>query len=182
MKGVKRRDLACKGLPLRTRGLRINHHKEEGMHRIPMVVAVALVAVLLLASLTYAAATKDEAKAWVKKAVEYYKTNGKEKALAEFVNPKGQFVKGDSYIYVFDLNAKLLAHPHLSVMVGQDFTKIKDPDGKPFPLDIIKEAKEKGSGWVDYRWENPVTKKVEPKTVYFEKVDDVVICSGAYTK
>ncbi len=152
------------------------------MHRTLTVVAVALVAVLLLASLTYAAATKNEAKAWVKKAVDYYKANGKEKALAEFSNPKGQFVKGDSYIFVFDLKAKLLAHPHLRAMVGQDFTKIKDPDGKPVPLDIIKGAKEKGSGWVDYRWENPVTKKVEPKTVYFEKVDGVVICSGAYTK
>jgi cytochrome c len=152
------------------------------MRKTLTVLAVTLVAVPLLASVTFAAPTKDEAKAWVKKAVAYYQTHGKTKALAEFSNPKGQFVKGDLYIYVFDLNAKLLAHPHLTAMVGQDFTKIKDPEGKPFPLDIVKGAKEKGSGWVDYKWQNPVTKKVEPKTVYFEKVDDVVIASGAYTK
>jgi cytochrome c len=163
------------------RMLRITHHKENGMYKTMTVFVVALVAVAFLAGPAFAAATKDDAKAWVKKAVEYYKANGREKALAEFNNPKGQFVKGDLYIYVFDLNAKLLAHPY-NPMVGQDLTKVKDPDGRFFAVDVINDAKEKGSGWIDCRWENPVTKKVEPKTVYFEKVDGVVICSGAYTK
>ena len=157
------------------------YYKEDDMHKTVTILVAALVGVTFLASSTFAAATKEDAKAWVKKAVAYYKANGREKALAEFNNPKGQFVKGDLYIYVFDLNAKLLAHRNVS-WVGRDFTNVKDPDGKPFPLDIIKVAKEKGSGWIDYRWENPVSKKLEPKTVYFEKVDDVVIASGAYKK
>lgn len=33
--------------------------------------------------------TRDEAVAMVKKAAAFYKANGKEKALAEFNNPKG---------------------------------------------------------------------------------------------
>ena len=111
--------------------------------------------------------------------MEYFKANGKDKALAEFSKPKSEFVKGDQYIYVLDMNGKMLAHPKAS-LVGKDFMQVKDADGKIFAKDIVQQAKEKGSGWVDYKWENPTTKKVEAKTVYFEKADGVIICSGAY--
>jgi hypothetical protein len=30
------------------------------------------------------------------------------------------------------------------------------------------------------KWFNPVTKKDQVKHVYFEKVDDVIICGGVY--
>jgi cytochrome c len=43
----------------------------------------------------------------------------------------------------------------------------------------VKIAQEKGNGWVDYKWENPKTKVLDLKTVSFEKVDDIIICSGA---
>jgi hypothetical protein len=149
------------------------------MRKTMTVLVVALAAVAFLAGLTFAAATPKDAEAWAKKAVEYYKANGKDKALAEFDKPKGEFVKDDLYIYVLDMDGKMLAHPN-ATLVGKDFTKVKDADGKLFALDILKDAKAKGSGWVDYKWENPTTKKVEAKTVYFEKVDGVIICSGAY--
>ncbi len=38
----------------------------------------------------------------------------------------------------------------------------------------------KGSGWIDYKWPNPVTKAVEQKSTYVEKVDDVVVGCGIY--
>jgi cytochrome c len=151
------------------------------MRKIMTVLVVAVVALAFLASLTLAATRAGEAKAWVKKAVEYYQANGKEKALAEFSKPKGEFVKGDLYIYVLDLNGKMLAHPKGS-LVGQDFTKIRDPNGKLFAVDIVNDAKVNGSGWITYKWEHPTTKMPAPKTVYFEKVGDVVICSGFYAK
>jgi cytochrome c len=149
------------------------------MRRTMTVVVVVLALVSFLAALSFAAATPDDAKAWVKKAVKYYKANGKDKSLAAFKNPKGEFVKGDLYIYVLSDAGKMLAHPKAS-LVGKDFMKVKDADGKLFAVDIVKEAKAKGSGWVDYKWENPTSKKVEAKTVYFEKEDGVIICSGAY--
>jgi hypothetical protein len=42
------------------------------------------------AASAFAPATPDAAKAWVKKAAEFYQVHGKEKALAEFSDPKGQ--------------------------------------------------------------------------------------------
>jgi len=151
------------------------------MRKTMTVLVVAVVAVAFLAGLTLAAEKPQEAKAWVKKAVAYYKTYGRTKALAEFSKPKSQFVKEDLYIYVLDLNGKMLAHPKGS-LVGRDFTKIKDPNGKLFAVDIVNDAKANGSGWINYKWEHPTTKMPAPKTVYFEKVGDVVICSGVYAK
>jgi len=52
---------------------------------------------LVLGYSSYAAdqGTKEEAVAMVKKAIDYIKANGNEKAFAEFSNPKGQFVDRD---------------------------------------------------------------------------------------
>ena len=115
----------------------------------------------------------------MKKAAEFYQANGKDKALAEFRDPKGQFVKGDLYIFVLDLNGKMLAHPK-SELCGKDFLAVKDAGGKLFAAEIVKVAQEKGSGWIEYKWENPTTKVVEDKVTYFEKVDDMIIAAGAY--
>jgi cytochrome c len=150
----------------------------------PKRIFISLVVVacfLIGATLAFAQAKPDDAKDWVKKGVEFYKANGKDKSLAAFNDPKGQFVKDDLYIYVLDLNGKMLAHPKAD-LVGQDFMVKKDADGKLFAVDIVRIAKENGSGWVDYKWENPKTKVIDPKTVYFEKVDDLIIASGAYKK
>lgn len=152
------------------------------MNRKLLVIVATLLCFVAYASLAFGQAKPDDAKAWVKKAVDFFKASGKDKALAEFSNPKGQFVKGDLYIYVLDVNGKMLAHGVNEKLIGQDFTVVKDADGKTFAVDILKIAKEKGSGWVDYKWTHPQTKVVDPKTVYFEKVDDLIICSGAYKK
>jgi cytochrome c len=127
------------------------------------------------------AATPDDAKTLVKKAVEFYKSAGKEKALAEFSNLKGQFVQDKLFIYVLDLNGKVIAHPKAD-FVGKDFLKENDAEGKAFSENIVKEAKEKGHGQVDFKWKDPKTEKVESKTLYCEKVDDVIICSETNKK
>jgi len=151
------------------------------MNRKFVVLALILCFVMSYAVVAMAQAKPEDAQAWVKKAIDFYKANGKDKALAAFSDSKGQFVKDDLYIYVLDMNGKMLAHPKAD-LVGADFMVKKDADGKLFAADIVKIAKEKGSGWVDYKWENPKTKAIDPKTVYFEKVDDIIICSGAYKK
>ena len=62
----------------------------------------------------------------------------------------------------------------------EDFSDLKDSDGKSFIKEILETANTQGSGWVEYKWSNPVTKEVLPKKVYFKKVDDLIICSGFY--
>jgi signal transduction histidine kinase len=131
------------------------------------------------AASAFAQATPDAAKAWVKKAAEFYQAHGKDKALAEFSDPKGQFFKGDLYIFVLDLNGKMLAHPKAE-LCGKDFLAVKDARGKLFAAEIVKEAKEKGNGWIEYKCENPATKVAEDKITYFERVGDMIIAAGYY--
>jgi cytochrome c len=117
---------------------------------------------------------------WVEKAIVFYKASGKEISLAEFSHPSGQFVKDQRYVFVLDLNGIMLAHGINEKYAGKNFLDLKDSDGKSFIREIVEAAKTKGSGWVDYKWYHPVTKEERPKTVYFEKIDDVIVCSGIY--
>lgn len=139
---------------------------------------------LSTAAITFAAesGTATEAEAMVKKAVTLVKSEGKEKAFAEFNNLKGKYVDRDLYITVYDLNGKCLAHGANSKMIGKDLIDLKDSDGKAFVRERMELAKTKGKGWQDYKFTNPVSKKIEPKSMYFERVEDVVVACGIYKK
>ncbi len=145
-------------------------------------VTLAIVFLCVSFFMLYAAekGTKAEAEAMVKKAVAYYKANGKAKALTEFSNPKGQFVDRDLYIFAYDLNGKCVAHGANQKMIGIDLLAMKDPDGKEYVKERVEIAKTKGQGWQDYKFPNPVSKKIEQKAAYLEKVDDVILGCGAY--
>jgi cytochrome c len=125
-------------------------------------------------------ATPEEAKAMVERGVLYAQNNGKEKALKEFGNPKGEFVKGELYIVVTSMDGTVLAHPTTPKLVGINTIDIPDVDGKLFRKEFVETAKAKGSGWVDYKFKNPVTNKVEAKISYFEKVGDMILICGTY--
>ena len=61
---------------------------------------------------------------------------------------------------------------------------IKDQDGKFIVQDMVAITKEKGGGWIDYRWINPVTKNFEEKSAYFERLGgtaDYFVACGVYT-
>lgn len=139
---------------------------------------------LIMSAGAYAAeqGTAEEATALVKKAVAYLKANGKDKTLAEMSNNKGQFVDRDLYISVYDMNGKVIAHGTNAKLIGKDVSALKDADGKQFVKDILTQAKASGKGKSNYKWQNPVTKEIQAKSVYFEKADDMVFSGGYYSK
>lgn len=145
-----------------------------------LVIMVVGFIVTGLMGLAFAAGNADEAKALVEKGIAFYKANGKDNAMAEINNPKGQFVKGELYIFVVDLNGMAWAHGGNQKLVGKDMIGLKDADGKPFIKDMVELAKSKGSGWADYKWTNPITKKIEDKTTFVKKVDDLIFGCGIY--
>jgi signal transduction histidine kinase len=124
--------------------------------------------------------TANEAVAMVKKAIAYIKANGRDKAFAEFSNQKGQFVDRDLYVTVYDLNGTCLAHGFNNKMVGKNMIDLKDPDGKPFVKERNELAKTKSQFWVDYKYINPTTKQIQGKSMYTEKVGDILVCCGIY--
>jgi cytochrome c len=84
------------------------------------------------------------------------------------------------YVYALNPRGTMLAHGVNEKFVGEEFIDIKDYDGKSFIREVVDIANTKGSGWVEYKWYNPVTKEILPKMVYYKKVDDLIICSGVY--
>jgi len=126
------------------------------------------------------AADREDAKALVKRAAAYVKYQGKEKALAEISAPKGMFDKGELYVFAYDLQGVMLAHPKNPVLIGQNLLNVSDIEGKLFRKEIVEKAKSQGSGWVDYVYLNPETNKQEHKTTYFQKVGDIILCCGIY--
>lgn len=141
-------------------------------------------AVLSAASLTAGAAnraSKEEAVVMVKKAVAMVKTQGREKTFAAISDPaNASFHDRDLYIYVYDFNGVVLAHGNNPQMVGKSRIELRDNEGKPMIKEMIAIAKNQGSGWVNFNWPNPVTKTVELKAGYIERVDNFLIGSGAY--
>ncbi len=140
--------------------------------------------VLVSANITLAAqfGTAAEAEALVKKAVQLMKSDGKEKAFLEINNPKGKFVDRDLYIFVYDMNGKCVAHGFNPKMIGKDLFEMKDPDGKFFVKERIEIARTKGKGWQDYKFTDPITKKLEPKSAYIEKYEDLIVGCGIYKR
>lgn len=126
--------------------------------------------------------TAEEASALVKKAVAYIKANGKEKAFAAINDSKGQFVDRDLYIFVYDMKGTNLAigNGNAAKMNGKNLLDLRDADGKYIIKGFIDILNSKNSGWFDYKWPNPVTKAVEAKSSYVEKVDDLIVGSGIY--
>ena len=143
---------------------------------------IVLLVIALTAGLAFAQAkgTPKEAQAMLAKAVEFYKANGQAKAFAAFDDPKGKFVDRDLYIYVSDMNAKILSHGANKALIGKTIIDLKDSDGKLFMKELVDKAKTAASGTVDYKWTNPASKKVEAKTVFYQKVGDLIIACGAY--
>jgi len=126
------------------------------------------------------AAERDDAKTLVKRAVAYVRYQGKQKALAEISTPKGMFDKGELYVFAYDLQGVMVAHPKNPALIGQNLYSVPDSEGKLFRKEIVEKAKSQGSGWVDYVYLNPETNRQEHKTTYFQKVGDIIVCCGVY--
>ena len=147
-----------------------------------VAVAIAVCAAFATGTAWAAAehATAKEAEAMVKKGVAYIKANGTEKGYAEITSKQSQFRDRDLYLVVYGLDGQVWAHGANEKMVGKVLIDLKDIDGKEFVKERVELAKTKSSFWQDYKFTNPVTRKVEPKSMYCERLDETVVCGGIY--
>jgi methyl-accepting chemotaxis protein len=125
-------------------------------------------------------ATPADAQEMVEKAYAYIKTNGKTKAFAAFHNPRGEFIKGELFIFAQDFHGVILAYGGNTAMVGQNLYESKDVNGKYLGKGMIDIAKKQGNGWYEYHFLNPHTNTVQPKITYIQKVDDYYVACGIY--
>jgi len=144
--------------------------------------AAAFAATLCIATTAIAAdrATPEEAKALLAKAVVHVKEVGADKAFADFMVKPGPWVDRDLYITAYDMNGKTLAHGSNPRLVGKDNINLQDANGKFHIKERMEIAKAKGKGQQEFAFLNPVSKQIETKVMYFERVGDVIVACGSY--
>lgn len=160
------------------------------MYIVQALRARTLLPLILLCAVTLPAAasaaeefvTRAEAEAMVKKTVAYIKANGKEKTYSEVNRKDGPFTDRDLYITVYGTDGVVRAHGANLKMINRNLMDIKDVDGKEFVRERLDMARKKAPFWQEYKFTNPVSKKTEPKAMYCQPHDDVVVCGGVYMK
>jgi signal transduction histidine kinase len=146
----------------------------------PLISALAVTLALGTAAVAADGASKDDAIAMVKKAVTFIKEQGPEKAYPELTNKAGKFVDRDLYVVVYRLDGTVLAHGSNEKFVGKDLSDAQDVDGKLYVKERVELAGKQASFWQDYKFVNPVSKKVEPKQMYCERLENTAVCAGIY--
>ena len=125
--------------------------------------------------------TRDEAVAMVKRVQDKFAETGAE-ATFRAVNDKTDpaFHDRDLYPFIYDLKGLNVAHGARPALVGKNLISLKDQNGVYLIQEMISLAKGPGNGWVDYKWPNPITDKIEDKSSYIEKMGDYFVGVGVY--
>ena len=126
--------------------------------------------------------TAKEAEAMVGKAVSHIKTAGVDRAYQDFTGRAPAFADRDLYVVVYGLDGRVVAHGQNPKMVGKDLIDLRDADGKEFVKERVELARTKGRFWHDYKFTDPVTKKVLPKSTYCERLESTAVCVGIYKR
>ena len=133
-------------------------------------VALSIAALTMLAPAMAAEfGTKEEAVAMVKHAQEQFKKDGPE-ATFKAVSDKSvtAYHDRDLYPFIYDMRVPNrgvnVAHGARPALIGKNLIDLKDQDGKYLIREMIEIAEGKGSGWVTYKWPNPITNKIEDKS------------------
>lgn len=147
-----------------------------------MKILKSLLVLLLLVQSQFVLADDNpaDAIAMVEKGLVYMQKNGKDALVQEINNKTPDFINGSIYLYVRGLDGIVIAHPINPKLIGKNMLDLPDADGKYYRKEIIALAKSKGKGWVDYRYNNPVSKQIENKTTYIFRSNDVILEAGIY--
>jgi len=128
-------------------------------------------------------ASQAEAQALLNKAVDFLKSSSPEVAFASFNNPEGGFMHDDQYVFALGLeDGRYRASGAAPQLNGMDVRGMRDAAGHALFEDMITVAKTRGSGMVDYMWRNPATNAVEAKHTLVQRVGDVLLGVGYYTR
>ena len=122
----------------------------------------------------------------VDKAAALIESKGKT-AFPEFKKKGSEWLKGESYIFIADMNGVILMHPANPELETKNISELKDVNGKLFMREFIETAKAKGSGWVDYMWPKPGEKEPSKKLSYVKRTkmpagESVIVGAGTYVK
>jgi len=123
---------------------------------------------------------RDAAMTLVGRGIAHLRAQGEEAAFRDFEDRQGEFIRGDYYLWVCDVTGLVRCNGSNPKSRNQNHADLKDANGKLFIREVLRIAAERGKGWVDYYWRNPVSRQVEPKSTYFERDGNLIVLCGIY--
>jgi len=149
----------------------------------PIRSSIAIVFILIFCVTTQAwaeSASKEEVIAKCKAAAQLIQSKGVEKASLTIGDKDGPFVWKDTYVFLMDLDGKMIAHPIKPELTQRDsLVQVKDTDGKPLFMEFIQVAGNRGQGWVDYMWPKPDQEKPVAKSTFIYRAEGTPYFVGA---
>lgn len=125
-------------------------------------------------------ATKDEVIAKCEAAAKMLQEKGIDAASQSIGDKEGPFVWKDTYVFLMDLDGKMIAHPIKPELTKKDnLLQVKDTDGKPLFVEFVEVAGSQGKGWVDYMWPKPGQDAPAAKSSYILRVPGTPYLVGA---
>ena len=134
-----------------------------------------------LAALAWAeSASKDEVISNCEAAAKMIQEKGIDAASQAIGDKSGPFVWKDTYVFLMDLDGKMIAHPIKPELTEKDnLLQVADTDGKPLFVEFVEVAGSKGQGWVDYMWPKPGQDQPAAKSSYIYRVSGTPYFVGA---
>lgn len=127
------------------------------------------IAALALACTALQAATPPEATALLDGALAEIHSNGLGGAAKRF-NADGRWKRDGLVLVAMQWDGTVLAHTANGKLPGSNMLAARDASGRPFVRDAIGVAQRSGSGQVEMRWGNPVTRKMADATLFVRRV------------
>ncbi|BBO70322.1 hypothetical protein DSCA_42520 [Desulfosarcina alkanivorans] len=143
--------------------------------------AIVIMLIACFAALGWAeGATKEEVLAKCEAAAKLIQEKGVEMASQTIGDKEGPFVWKDTYVFLMDLDGKMIAHPIKPELTQRDnLLQVADTDGKPLFVEFVQVAGNKGEGWVDYMWPKPGEDKPAAKSSFIQRVKGTPYFVGA---
>lgn len=149
-------------------------------------ILIALVILTLCAFKVSAAerGSREEAVALVQRTIALIRRDGIDAVVKAVNNKDRRFRDRDLYVFIHDLRVpgKLAAHGTNIKLTRENNINYKDENGKYFVREMVALAKNKGRGWVDYRWANANRTQFAEKSAYLERIGDFSVGVGIYRR
>ena len=151
------------------------------MNRCALYLATIVLAVLLVfPAMAAESATKEECVEMCREAAALITAKGVEKGIEKISDQRGPFVWKDSYVFLMNLDGKMLAHPFKPELTRKDHVLLMtDPTDKALFVHFVNLARTRGEGWVEYMWPKPGKSTPHKKLSYIYRVPDTDLFVGA---
>ena len=118
----------------------------------------------------------------VQEALACFRSLGREEILARVSDPRGPFIRCKICVFALDPDGGLLAHPFYKQAMGKNLAHLRDFNGRAFILKLLRTARSRGYGFVEYTWPLSDSDEDSHRMIFFEQAEGIIFCSGIYTE